>query len=138
MKFLGLLNLAALASAVPTPTVQEAGKTLGKRAAITDAANIGYATENGAAASTETEPTAATTEGSSLGPSSGSESAASAATATEGSSPCSTSALGSSTSPTDIHSSTTPVSDNSGSHGVGNLIATILGLMVNEDKFNIL
>ncbi|KAF5674557.1 pectate lyase B [Fusarium heterosporum] len=47
MKFLGLLNLAALASAVPTPTVQEAGKTLGKRAAITDAANIGYATENG-------------------------------------------------------------------------------------------
>ncbi|RBR25941.1 uncharacterized protein FIESC28_01214 [Fusarium coffeatum] len=47
MKFLGLLNLAALASAVPTPTVQELGKTINKRAAITDAADIGYATENG-------------------------------------------------------------------------------------------
>ncbi|KAJ4266344.1 hypothetical protein NW762_004328 [Fusarium torreyae] len=47
MKFLGLLNLAALASAVPTPTVQEQAKILGKRAAITDAADIGYATENG-------------------------------------------------------------------------------------------
>ncbi|KAF5660845.1 pectate lyase b [Fusarium circinatum] len=47
MKFLGLLNLAALVSAVPTPTFQEAGKTLGRRAAITDAANIGYATQNG-------------------------------------------------------------------------------------------
>ncbi|KAF5027740.1 hypothetical protein F66182_153 [Fusarium sp. NRRL 66182] len=42
MKFLGLLNLAALASAVPTPTT-----TLVKRAALDDAADIGFATQNG-------------------------------------------------------------------------------------------
>ncbi|KAM0218238.1 hypothetical protein ACHAQI_001425 [Fusarium lateritium] len=82
-----------------------------------------------AAATTETEPTA-TTEGSSLGPSSGSESAASAATATEGTSSGSASASGSSTSSTEIHSSITPVSVNSGSCVAGNLIAVIFGLMV--------
>ncbi|KAI1420112.1 polysaccharide lyase family 1 protein [Xylaria sp. FL1777] len=41
--------LATCVSAIPTPTVDEAldARTIQKRASITDAANIGYATENG-------------------------------------------------------------------------------------------
>ena len=44
-----LIALAAsLVSASPTPTLEEgAAKVLDKRASITDAANIGYATQNG-------------------------------------------------------------------------------------------
>ena len=42
------LLASALVSAAPTPTVEEgAVKVLAKRASITDAANIGYATLNG-------------------------------------------------------------------------------------------
>ncbi|KAF5008689.1 hypothetical protein FDECE_5045 [Fusarium decemcellulare] len=48
MKFFGLLNLVALASAVPTPTVKdEASNLLAKRASITESCNIGYASQNG-------------------------------------------------------------------------------------------
>ncbi|RSM14578.1 Pectate lyase B [Fusarium oligoseptatum] len=48
MKFLGLLNLVALVSAVPTPTVKdEAGNVLNKRASITESCDIGYASQNG-------------------------------------------------------------------------------------------
>jgi hypothetical protein len=43
-----LLLAAALVSAAPTPTIEEsADKILVKRASITDAANVGYATQNG-------------------------------------------------------------------------------------------
>jgi len=39
---------ASLVSAAPTPTIEEgAARVLVKRASITDAANIGYATQNG-------------------------------------------------------------------------------------------
>lgn len=39
---------ASLVSASPTPTLEKGvAKVLDKRAAITDAANIGYATQNG-------------------------------------------------------------------------------------------
>lgn len=42
------LLAASLVSAAPTPTVDEgAAKVLAKRASITDAADIGYATQNG-------------------------------------------------------------------------------------------
>ena len=41
------LFAAAVATAAPTPTIQEPAKALEKRASITDAANIGYATTNG-------------------------------------------------------------------------------------------
>ncbi len=42
------LLASALVSAAPTPTIEEgAAKVLAKRASITDAANIGYATQNG-------------------------------------------------------------------------------------------
>jgi pectate lyase len=38
----------SLVSAAPTPTLEQgAAKVLAKRASITDAANIGYATQNG-------------------------------------------------------------------------------------------
>ncbi|KAM5348681.1 hypothetical protein ACJ41O_008505 [Fusarium nematophilum] len=48
MKFFSLLNLVALASAVPTPTVKdEASNLLAKRASITEACSIGYASQNG-------------------------------------------------------------------------------------------
>ncbi|KAF4978318.1 hypothetical protein FZEAL_5291 [Fusarium zealandicum] len=48
MKFFSLLNLVALASAAPTPTVQdEASNVLAKRASITESCNIGYASLNG-------------------------------------------------------------------------------------------
>ncbi|KAJ0141921.1 Pectate lyase plyB [Colletotrichum tanaceti] len=49
MKFSGLASwalLAAAVSAIPT-SIAEEGHLLNKRAAITDAANIGYATQNG-------------------------------------------------------------------------------------------
>ncbi|KAF6811232.1 pectate lyase 2 [Colletotrichum plurivorum] len=49
MKLLGLASwalLAVTASASPTPTVED-GHLLSKRAAITDACNIGYCTQNG-------------------------------------------------------------------------------------------
>ncbi|OLN92260.1 Pectate lyase plyB 2 [Colletotrichum chlorophyti] len=49
MKFSGLVSWALLAVAVsasPTPSVED-GRILSKRAAITDACNIGYATQNG-------------------------------------------------------------------------------------------
>lgn len=42
------LLATSLVSAAPTPTVKEgAAKVLAKRANISDAANIGYATQNG-------------------------------------------------------------------------------------------
>ncbi|KAI0142888.1 polysaccharide lyase family 1 protein [Xylariaceae sp. FL1272] len=51
MKFVSAASalLAATVSAVPTPTVDEAldARTVEKRATITDAANIGYASQNG-------------------------------------------------------------------------------------------
>ncbi|TDZ27755.1 Pectate lyase plyB [Colletotrichum spinosum] len=49
MKFTGLASwalLAIAASASPTPTVED-GRVLSKRAAVTDACNIGYCTQNG-------------------------------------------------------------------------------------------
>lgn len=43
-----VLLVAAAVSASPTPVLKEdAAKVLAKRATITDAANIGYATTNG-------------------------------------------------------------------------------------------
>ncbi|KAL2192300.1 polysaccharide lyase family 1 protein [Corynascus similis CBS 632.67] len=48
MKFLALASLLSLATASPTPTQPESGTPrLAKRADISDAANIGYATLNG-------------------------------------------------------------------------------------------
>ncbi len=48
MKFFALASLLAVASATPTPTQPEAGTArLAKRATISDAANLGYATLNG-------------------------------------------------------------------------------------------
>ncbi|KAK4033038.1 polysaccharide lyase [Parachaetomium inaequale] len=48
MKFLAVASLLALATASPTPTQPEAGTPrLAKRAGISDAANLGYATLNG-------------------------------------------------------------------------------------------
>ena len=48
MKFYALASLLALASATPTPTQPESGTArLAKRATISDAANIGYASLNG-------------------------------------------------------------------------------------------
>lgn len=42
------LLAASLVAATPIPTLEEgAAKALAKRASITDAANIGYATQNG-------------------------------------------------------------------------------------------
>ncbi|KAJ4300101.1 hypothetical protein N0V88_002770 [Collariella sp. IMI 366227] len=48
MKFLALTSLLALATATPTPTQPESGNPhLVKRASISDAANLGYASLNG-------------------------------------------------------------------------------------------
>jgi pectate lyase len=48
MKFFAVASLLALATASPTPTQPEAGTPrLAKRAGISDAANLGYATLNG-------------------------------------------------------------------------------------------
>lgn len=48
MKFLTLASLFALTAATPTPTQPESGTArLAKRATISDAANLGYATLNG-------------------------------------------------------------------------------------------
>lgn len=49
MKFLSMITgLAAVAIATPTPTSEEgAGPVLGKRASVTEIANLGYATQNG-------------------------------------------------------------------------------------------
>ncbi|KAL2132419.1 hypothetical protein VTI74DRAFT_3817 [Chaetomium olivicolor] len=48
MKFLALASLLALTAATPTPTQPESGiPRLAKRATISDAANLGYATLNG-------------------------------------------------------------------------------------------
>lgn len=48
MKFLTFASLFTLATASPTPTQPESGTPiLAKRAGISDAANLGYATLNG-------------------------------------------------------------------------------------------
>jgi pectate lyase len=48
MKFLALASLLALTAASPTPTQPESGTArLAKRASISDAANLGYASLNG-------------------------------------------------------------------------------------------
>jgi pectate lyase len=48
MKFLALASLLALTTATPTPTLPASGTPrLAKRAGISDAANLGYATLNG-------------------------------------------------------------------------------------------
>lgn len=48
MKFLAFTSLLALAAASPTPTQPEAGSPrLAKRATISDAANLGFASLNG-------------------------------------------------------------------------------------------
>jgi pectate lyase len=48
MKLLALTSLLALSAATPTPTQPEEGTArLAKRATISDAANLGYASQNG-------------------------------------------------------------------------------------------
>lgn len=49
MKFLSMIaGLAAVAIASPTPTLEDgASPVLDKRASLTEAANLGYATQNG-------------------------------------------------------------------------------------------
>lgn len=48
MKFLSVLaGLAAVAVASPTPTNDDATHVLDKRASVSEAANLGYATQNG-------------------------------------------------------------------------------------------
>jgi pectate lyase len=48
MKFLSVVaGLVAVASASPTPTVNDAAHVLDKRASISEAANLGFATQNG-------------------------------------------------------------------------------------------
>jgi pectate lyase len=48
MKFLAVIaGLVAVAAASPTPTVDEASHALEKRASVSEAANLGFATQNG-------------------------------------------------------------------------------------------
>jgi pectate lyase len=48
MKFLSLVfGLMAVAAATPTPTIEDTPVNIEKRATISEAANLGYATQNG-------------------------------------------------------------------------------------------